>query len=161
MKAGSISFGTLTPEKRSKVYTFAQAARNLETRGKERPSPENRPPKTVQEPRKKEALASTPREVPSASLEAAVLGSMTLEELGRKEVVLTVWSEVLEDTVLLVPNHYRPGAGDPVTYTAHELASLLHAEEASLRAVHGIKKVLGGRVLWTKELPPKDRKSVV
>jgi len=139
-------------KERSEVYTFAQAARNLKRWA------EKRPPETAQEPRKRGALASTPREPPFASLEAsqvAALGSMTLEDLGRGDLVLTVWSEVLKDTVLLAPDRYRPRAGDPVTYTARELASLLHVGEASLRAVHRLKKVFGGRVLWTKELPPK------
>jgi len=123
------------------MYTFAQAARNLENRGKERHSPEKRPPVRLQETRDERTLTSN----------TPLLETMTLEELGRADVVFTVWSEVLGDTVLFVPDHYKPAEGDPATFSAKELAVLLLVPRDSIRAVHAVKKVLGGRLLWTKK----------
>lgn len=108
-------------------------------------TPEKRPPVAVQEQRFE---ADPIREPPP--VDAAFLEGLTLEELGRTDYVLTLWSEVLGDTVLLVPDHYRKAEGDPVTYTPREMAALLYSEPDRLRAVHAVKKVLGGRLLWTK-----------
>ena len=137
------------------MSTFAQAARNLENMGKAKVSPENRPPIMPQEPRKEEGPTSnTPGNAASLEEVALLENAGTLEDLGktlgRTGCVLTLWSEVLEDAVLVVPDHYRKADGDPVTYTAREMAALLHSEPDLLRAVHAVKRVLGGEVLWTK-----------
>lgn len=114
------------------------------------PAVEKRPPKMPQDERDGGGPTSnTPTRAVSVE-EAAFLEGLTLEELGRADFVLTLWSEVLGDTVLVVPDHYRKADGDPVTYTPRELAALLYSEPDRLRAVHAVKKVLGGSLLWTK-----------
>ena len=130
------------------------ALENRRTRPPEA-APEKRPPKMPQEPRKEEGPASnTPGKAASPEELVLLENAGTLEDLGRvmgrTGCVLTLWSEVLGDAVLVVPDDYRKADGDPVTYTAREMAALLHSEPDLLQAVHAVKKVLGGRVLWTK-----------
>ena len=137
------------------MYTFAQAARNLENMGKAKAAPEKRPPIMPQDVRDGRGPApNTPGNAASPEEVVLLENAGTLEDLGRTlgrtGCVLSLWSEVLGDAVLVVPDHYRKADGDPVTYTPRELAALLHSEPDLLQAVHAVKKVLGGRVLWTK-----------
>ena len=79
---------------------------------------------------------------------------MTLEELTAAGLVLKVWSEVLGESVLLVPDTYTPTAGDPITYTHEEVKVLTEGSEDEVRAVHKIKKAFRGRICQAdKEAP--------
>ena len=120
-------------------------------------SQEKRPPIKPQEPRKREDPCPNTPPIEKVKIEdASILENMTLGDLGRSNYTLTLWSEVMGDTILLTHDNYTPAPGDPVTYTAHELAHLLRYIGENLKAAHAVKKVLGGRFRCMVE--PEEKK---
>jgi len=82
----------------------------------------------------------------------ARLRNLSLEELAAEGMVLEVWSEVLGETILLVPDDYTPAPEDPVTYTHEEIKTLMEADENLVKDTHQIKKTFKARVLGTKKI---------
>lgn len=114
------------------MYSFAQATKNLTTPKKET----FRRPQEAQTP---EPLTYT---TPPPALDQ--VEDMTLSDLAHGTVAVTLWSEVLQDKILLVPDGYRRKAGDPVTYTAHEIDVLASMEsDEKRRELHRAKKTHG------------------
>lgn len=123
------------------MYSFAQATKNLTTPKKET----SRRPQEAQTP---EPLTFT---TPPPALDQ--VEDMTLSDLAHGTVAVTLWSEVLQDKILLVPDGYRRKAGDPVTYTAHEIDVLASMEsDEKRRELHKAKKLMGGKVVSPQEL---------
>lgn len=133
------------------MYSFAQAAENVERKGGRRPPPGKFRVLRPYAGRLSPGPGSKSR-TPGVNLQdEAVLEALSFKELAAEGVVLEVWSEVLGETILLVPNDYTPAPGDPVTYTHAEAEVLMEADEDQIKAAHKLKKALGGRVLGMKE----------
>lgn len=125
------------------MYSFAQATKNLTASKKET----SRRPQEAQTP---EPLTHT---TPPPALDQAAVDDMTLSGLAHGTVAVTLWSEVLQDKILLVPDGYRRKAGDPVTYTAEEIDVLASMEsDEKRRELHKAKKLMGGKVVSPQEL---------
>ena len=123
------------------MYFFAQAAKNLEKRRE----------KTTPSEKKRSRIVCGLVSQGGLTSSHGLLVSLQ-EENGLRQVTLKVWSEVLGETILLVPD--TPTAGDPVAYTHEEIRILTGANEDELRAVHKIKKAFDGRVYEAEDETP-------
>lgn len=125
------------------MYSFAQATKNLTTSKKE----------TSRRPQEAQTLEPLTYTTPPPDLDQAAVDDMTLSDLAHGTVAVTLWSEVLQDKILLVPDGYRRKAGDPVTYTAHEIDVLASMEsDEKRRELHKAKALMGGKVVSPQEL---------
>lgn len=74
--------------------------------------------------------------------------------------VLRVWSEVLFEEVLVVPNDVpaieEVVACGRIVYKHREVHFLLGVTPSSLRLIHEIKRVIGGDVVSNNDNPPKQ-----
>jgi hypothetical protein len=133
------------------MYSFAQAARNIERMGTDKTVPEKPLSTIAQETRSPEPVAST--------FDRDAVENMTLSELAHGDQAVTMWSEVLQDKILLVPDGYRRKPGDPVTYTAHEIDVLASMKsDENRREIHKVKKLMGGIVMTPEEVEKMKEK---
>lgn len=116
------------------MYSLTQAARNVEKRDREA-EPEKKRSRNVSKP---------------FSWGGPEDESRTFPELEAAGVVLSIWSEVLGETILLTPEAYEPRPGDPVSYTYEEARLLLEAVsetgEDGARRLHHFKKSMRGKL---------------
>jgi len=133
------------------MYSFTQAAENVEKKAGRRPPPGKFRVLSPVAGRTPAGLGSTSRTFERNLQDEAVLGALSFKELAEEGVALKVWSEVLGETILLVPNDYTPAEGDPVAYTHAEAEVLMSTDEDQIKAAHKLKKALRGRVIGKKE----------
>jgi hypothetical protein len=141
------------------MYTFAQAAQNRKKRGqaqetKERPATVNQ--SNTSSPSDWITETSAPKPEPVLpDLEA--VGEITFQELAKGSRVVKMWSQVLNDTILLVPDSYHPRAEDPVCYNAQEVEILFLAKtDEDRRTIHAVKKMTRGKMIYAgKENQPE------
>ncbi len=108
------------------MYSLTQAARNVEKRDREA-EPEKKRAESVSKAFSQGGPMDEPRK---------------FSELEAAGVVLTLWSETLGETILLVPESYKPRADVPVAYTYEEARLLMEAGEDEARSLHLFKKAL-------------------
>lgn len=74
--------------------------------------------------------------------------------------VLCIWSEVLSEEVLVVPDDVpaieEVVACGRIVYKHSEIHSLFGVTPSSLRLIHEIKRVIGGDVIPDNDNPPKQ-----
>ena len=133
------------------MYSFTQAALNLDKNEAKRTVPEKNRSLLTVERRTPPGPSVMSRTFGLSPQGTARLRDYTLGELAAEGVALEVWSEVLGESLLLVPDTYTPAPEDPVTYTHAEIRVLMGADEDTLRGVHKVKKTFKVRVLGTKE----------
>lgn len=133
------------------MYSFTQAALNLDKNEAKRASPQKNRSLLTVERRTPPGPSVMSRTFGLGPQGTARLRHLTLGELDAAGAVLEVWSEVLGEPLLLVPDTYTPAPEDPVTYTHGEVKALMGADEDTLKGVHLVKKTFKVRVLGTKE----------
>ena len=132
------------------MYSFTQAARNVEKHEREA-SAEKKRSRNVSKAVSQGGVVSWPGSF--ESLQAAEdFQKRTFSELAVDGVAVSIWSEVLGESILLVPDTYTPAPGDPVTYTHEEARILMDLDEEDLRVLHKVKKALAGRVRKIEEV---------
>jgi hypothetical protein len=134
------------------MYSFTQAALNMDkNKAKGTPFQKNRVYLTV-ERRLDPGPRSMSRTFGLSPQDEARLRNLSLEELAAGGMVLEVWSEVVGETILLVPDTYTPSPEDPVTYTHAEMKVLMDADEDLVKDAHQIKKTFKARVLSAEKI---------
>lgn len=73
---------------------------------------------------------------------------MRLDEFARSGRVVSLWSDVLEETVVFAGDEADLTGVPPqtVVYRAQELAALVSVTPRHLRSIHSAKRVFGGQV---------------
>lgn len=89
----------------------------------------------------------------SDDLFAEAATRMSLDEFATAGVVITVYSSVLDDTVLLASDDAVVVEGEGVVYRAAELRALHRLGADGLRQIHRFKRLLGGAV---ESVVPRD-----
>lgn len=90
---------------------------------------------------------STPENRPrSDDLLSEAATGMTLSEFATAGLVMTVYSSILDDTVLLASDNATVAEREGVVYRAAELQALHRLGADGLRQIHRFKRLLGGTV---------------
>jgi hypothetical protein len=134
------------------MYSFTQAALNLGKKRGNAVSPEKKLILLTVEKTLERGPWSPCGEIGPSPQERERLGLMSFGELTAEGLVMEVRSEVLGETILLVPDTYTPSPEDPVTYTHAEMKVLMDADEDLVKDAHQIKKTFKARVLSAEKI---------